>query len=84
MTQAQVVKLIQERRGRKSVLAFSKELGVSQPYLDRVLKFQQVPGEKILKLFGLQRIMTTKVTYRAIEGSQSLVSKSGVSTHGSL
>lgn len=88
MTRAQVIKKLNEKRGHKSVLAFSKEIGVSQQLLDRVLKGQQAPTPVILDVLGLglKRFVTKKETFLPVGSGQSNLqgaSATATSTHGS-
>lgn len=83
MTRTQVLKKLNDMRGHKSVLAFSKEIQVTQQILDRVLKAKQPPTPAILKLLGLKRIVTTKETFVPVEGDHP-ISSEGRSTHGNV
>ena len=46
--------------------AFAKRMGISEQYLSDVLKGRREPGAKVLKYFGLERV----VGYRRADGGK--------------
>ena len=46
--------------------AFAGRLGISEQYLSDILKGRRQPGAKVLKFFGLERV----VGYRRVDGGK--------------
>ena len=63
LTRTQVVGLLAEKNGRKSLRLFAEEIGVSAAYLSDVFRGNREPGPTILELLGVERTKTTEITY---------------------
>jgi transcriptional regulator with XRE-family HTH domain len=63
MTEHDVVALLRRRcEAPESQASFARAAGVSQQYVNDVLKRDKAPGEAILRALGLERV----VTYRRV------------------
>jgi transcriptional regulator with XRE-family HTH domain len=60
----QVVDLIRETQGSKTLRDFGDEVGVSASYISEIYKGTRNPGVKILDYFGITKSTRTIVEYR--------------------
>jgi hypothetical protein len=58
-----VVRVLQEVRGKTPLRKFAKEIGCSAGYLCDVLKQKHGPGFTIMKYLGLERRRKVETTY---------------------
>jgi transcriptional regulator with XRE-family HTH domain len=55
LTREQVLKLLKERQGERSLRQFAIDIGISAAYLSDVYLGKRSVGKKILKHLGLER-----------------------------
>jgi transcriptional regulator with XRE-family HTH domain len=63
MTRLDVVDLLRERQGKKSLRAFAEKIGVSAAYLSDVYRGNREPGPTVLALLGIERTKTVQIAY---------------------
>jgi hypothetical protein len=61
MTQEQVLELLKEKQGDRSLREFALEVGCSAAYLSDVYNGNREPAKKILDYLGLTRTRTVKI-----------------------
>jgi transcriptional regulator with XRE-family HTH domain len=63
MTEKDVIDLIREAQGDRSLRVFAEEVGVSAAYISDVFTGRRRPGEKILKHFKVGKTRRIIVKY---------------------
>lgn len=63
MDTGQVIKLLCEKQGNRSLREYAKEIDCSVAYLSDVILGNRNPGPKILKFLNIQRTKTVTIAY---------------------
>jgi hypothetical protein len=57
LTSDDVLALLQERKGSRTLEQLSEEIGVSYQYLGHVFRKVRAPGKDMLRFLGLERVV---------------------------
>ena len=63
MTEEEVIDLIKEAQGEKTLREFGDEIGVTAAYISDVYNGRRSPGAKILTPFGIGKSIVRRVEY---------------------